>query len=341
MTLAEIKAAFDGLPSGRPVAADDWRALSARWRAELDERIDRETVQVYRSTEILSRQARNAKTKDEKDIKIPDETHTQEGFRPMGELVKEFTQDGKVRTDREAVEYALEHVDQFKPNTIQTVYDRGGFLQLNDKSGKSSPLYADRPYNTFESQLYLFQRFDTVSGRLTFYVDHPLWVELGAAIVTAREPIRPKKYPLALMTPHARWSIHSTYKTSAILQRLQRVIHRILRQNRASPRLVGARPRLVHVGDCRQSHLETLLCLIQLPPNRLFLGLGKGQPVLRSQYCEIGIGGAEQQRVEGRIVVRIGARRVGSGPCKLGVVAVIVDGLIQPQTQVSAVGVRS
>jgi len=140
----------------------------------------------------------------------------------MGELVKEFTQDGKVRTDREAVEYALEHVDQFKPNTIQTVYDRGGFLQLNDKSGKSSPLYADRPYNTFESQLYLFQRFDTVSGRLTFYVDHPLWVELGAAIVTAREPIRPKKYPLALMTPHARWSIHSTYKTSPTLLRLQR-----------------------------------------------------------------------------------------------------------------------
>ena len=37
--LAEIKAALDGLPSGRPVAADDWRALSARWRAELDERI--------------------------------------------------------------------------------------------------------------------------------------------------------------------------------------------------------------------------------------------------------------------------------------------------------------
>jgi anaerobic selenocysteine-containing dehydrogenase len=167
-------------------------------------------------------EARFAKTKDEKVLKIPDPTHTQEGFRPMDQLVKEFTQDGKVRTDRDAVEFALEHVDQFKPNTTQTVYDRGGFLQLNDQAGKSSPLYADRPYNTFESQLYLYQRFDTVTGRLTFYVDHPLWIELGAAIVTAREPIRPKKFPLTLMTPHARWSIHSTYKTSPTLLRLQR-----------------------------------------------------------------------------------------------------------------------
>ena len=165
---------------------------------------------------------RFAKTKDEAVLKIPDPTHTQGGVRPMDELVKEFTQEGRVRSDRDAVDYALEHVDQFKPNNVKSVYERGGFLQLNDKAGKSSPLYADKPYNTFESQLYLFQRFDTVTGRLTFYVDHDLWIELGAAIVTAREPIRPKKYPLALMTPHARWSIHSTYKTSPTLLRLQR-----------------------------------------------------------------------------------------------------------------------
>jgi complex iron-sulfur molybdoenzyme family reductase subunit alpha len=38
------------------------------------------------------------------------------------------------------------------------------------------------------------------------------------------EGIRPetKKYPFTLMTPHARWSIHSNYKASRTLQRLQR-----------------------------------------------------------------------------------------------------------------------
>lgn len=166
--------------------------------------------------------ARHARSKEERFLRIPDPTHTQSGFHEMDRLVEEFTAGGKLRTDRDAVEFALEHVDQFKPNTTRSMYERGGFLQLNEKAGKSSPLYADRPYNSFENNLYLHQRFDTLSGRLTFYVDHDLWVQAGAAVTTAREPIRPRKYPFTLMTPHARWSIHSTYKTSPTLLRLSR-----------------------------------------------------------------------------------------------------------------------
>jgi len=166
--------------------------------------------------------ARYAKSKDERDIAIVDTTHTQTGTRRLDELVKEFTKGGTLRTDKDAVEYALEHVDQFKPNTTKTMYERGGFLQLNEKAGKSSPLYPDKPYNTFENQLYLHHRFDTLTGRLTFYVDHPLWIAANAHVPTAKQPIRPKRHPFVLMTPHARWSIHSTYKTSPVLLRLQR-----------------------------------------------------------------------------------------------------------------------
>lgn len=159
---------------------------------------------------------------DEKQIHIEDKTHTQQGVRRLDELVKEFTKEGVLGSDRQAVEYALEHVDQFKPNTIKSMYEHGGFLQLNEKAGKSSPLYKDRPYNTFENQLYLSQRFETLTGRLTFYVDHPLWIASGAHVPTAKLPIRPARHPFVLMTPHARWSIHSTYKTSPLLLRLQR-----------------------------------------------------------------------------------------------------------------------
>jgi complex iron-sulfur molybdoenzyme family reductase subunit alpha len=165
---------------------------------------------------------RFAKTKDDRFLRVEDKTHTDDGFHRMDELVKEFTKDGVLRSDRDAVEYALEHVDQFKPNDTKSVYERGGFLQLGDSAGKSSPLYADKPYNTFERNLYLKDRFHTLTGRLTFYVDHPLWIELGAHVPTASEPMRPERHPFLLMTPHARWSIHSTYKTSPTLQRLQR-----------------------------------------------------------------------------------------------------------------------
>lgn len=161
-------------------------------------------------------------TGDEKHIHIPDKTHTQAGERRLEELVQDFTAQGTLGTDKQAVEYALSHVEQFKPNTIQSVYERGGFLQLNEKAGKSSPLYPNRPYNTFENQLYLHQRFETLTGRLTFYVDHPLWIAASAHVPTAKRPIRPSRHPLLLLTPHARWSIHSTYKVSPLLLRLQR-----------------------------------------------------------------------------------------------------------------------
>jgi complex iron-sulfur molybdoenzyme family reductase subunit alpha len=166
--------------------------------------------------------ARYAVTKDEQDLRIPDPTHAQSGFHSMDKLVEEFTLGGKLRTDRDAVEFALEHVDQFKPATPRTMVERGGFLVLNEKAGKTSPLYPDRPYSTFENQRFLHQRFETLSGRLTFYVDHPFWIAAGATVPAATEPLHPRRFPLLLMTPHARWSIHSTYKLSPVLLRLQR-----------------------------------------------------------------------------------------------------------------------
>lgn len=165
---------------------------------------------------------RRRATGDEAAVRIPDPTHATEGFRPLDRLVEEFTLGGKLRTDRDAVEFALEHVDQFKPSDARAMVQRGGFLQLNDKAGKTSPLYPDRPYSSFENNLYLSQRFETLSGRLTFYVDHPAWVAARVALPAATAPIHPRRFPLLLMTPHARWSIHSTYKVSPTLLRLQR-----------------------------------------------------------------------------------------------------------------------
>lgn len=92
----------------------------------------------------------------------------------------------------------------------------GGFLVLNEKAAKTSPLYADRPFNSWEDQMFKFERFETMSGRQTFYVDHDMWIKLGAAVNTARENIAPvtKAFPFTMLTPHARWSIHANYKNS-------------------------------------------------------------------------------------------------------------------------------
>ncbi len=165
---------------------------------------------------------KHAETGNPDHLHIPDATHSQTGFRELDQIVELFTDGGHLGTDKQAVEYALANVPQFRGETLESTVARGGFLTVNELGGKSSPLYPDEPYHTFENHLALHEPFETLSGRMTFYVDHPLWIEAGAAICTAQEPLTPKRFPLVLMTPHARWSIHSTYKTSATLLRLQR-----------------------------------------------------------------------------------------------------------------------
>ncbi|MCI4406635.1 MAG: molybdopterin-dependent oxidoreductase, partial [Sulfuricurvum sp.] len=155
------------------------------------------------------------------------------GFHDLTIFHKEFTNtdpesegagENYLGTDKMAVQAALEKCEQYEPWTMEKMYKVGGFLLINEKAAKSSPLYSDRPYSSMEFNLYKFERLETLSGRQTFYVDHDMYIKMGAATNTGMEGIRPqsKDYPYVFMTPHARWSIHSNYKTSRTLLRLQR-----------------------------------------------------------------------------------------------------------------------
>ncbi|MEA3372519.1 MAG: molybdopterin-dependent oxidoreductase [Campylobacterota bacterium] len=167
-----------------------------------------------------------AKVKDDKRYARP-------GFHDLSIFHKEYTNtdeesegEGEVYlgTDKMAVEAALEKCKQYEPWTIEKMYKVGGFLLINEKAAQTSPLYSDKPYNSNENHLYKMEPMHTVSGRQTFYVDHDMYIKMGAATNTGMEGIRPQRqeYPYVLMTPHARWSIHSNYKTSRTLLRLQR-----------------------------------------------------------------------------------------------------------------------
>ncbi len=166
--------------------------------------------------------------------KVPDDkAYARDGFHDLANFYKEYTntdEDSEAEmepylgTDKQAVVAALENVEQYEPWTLEKMYKSGGFLQLNEKAAKTSPLYADRPFNSNEDHMYKFMPFETMSGRQTFYVDHELYIKMGAMTNTGMQGIRPDtaSHPFVMMTPHARWSIHSNYKASRTLQRLQR-----------------------------------------------------------------------------------------------------------------------
>jgi nitrate reductase / nitrite oxidoreductase, alpha subunit len=166
--------------------------------------------------------------------KVPDHPKfAKPGFHDLTIFHKEFTNTDEesegagevyLGTDKMAVQAALEKCEQYEPWTMEKMYKVGGFLLINEKAANSSPLYSDRPFNSNEHHLYKMERLHTISGRQTFYVDHEMYIKMGAATNTGMEGIRPqtKDYPYVFMTPHARWSIHSNYKTSRTLLRLQR-----------------------------------------------------------------------------------------------------------------------
>lgn len=156
----------------------------------------------------------------------PDFTVTKEGksepvTRDLDTLRDDFTMGGKLQTDKDVVKWLLENVPAFKPWKFEDAVERG-FIVLNREAGLTSPLYANRPYHSWEEQVYLKRPYPTLSGRQTFYVDHELFLRLGCPVPTARESLHPSKFPLRFYSPHTRWGIHSTWRSNKYMLRLQR-----------------------------------------------------------------------------------------------------------------------
>ncbi len=128
-----------------------------------------------------------------------------------------------------------------------------GFIVPNDQAGQTSPLYPDKPFYPLEPQFYTKIPYPTLSGRQQFYVDHDLYLRLGCATPTARESVRPGKYPLAYYNPHTRYGIHTNWRTAKDHLRLQRgVPHVCINPKTASARRIkdGDRVRVFNdVGE--------------------------------------------------------------------------------------------
>ena len=66
-------------------------------------------------------------------------------------------------------------------------------------------------------------RWPTLTGRQQFYLDHPWFLEAGESLPTHKEsPKAGGDYPFQLISCHSRWSIHSTWRDTPLLLRLQR-----------------------------------------------------------------------------------------------------------------------
>jgi len=65
--------------------------------------------------------------------------------------------------------------------------------------------------------------YPTLTRRIQFYLDHPLYLELGEELPIYKEPPRVGgDYPLVVTGGHTRWSIHAAWRDDKYMLRLQR-----------------------------------------------------------------------------------------------------------------------
>jgi len=143
--------------------------------------------------------------------------------RDLHTIHDDFTRNGALNTDYDVLKHIIEDSPEFGGVTIEEAAEKG-FIVMNEHAGLNQPLKPDEGYNPFTAQTDGKEPYDTLTGRITFYCDHPWFEKLKSTVPTARLHAGPKasNYPLKFYSPHARWGIHSNWRSNKYLLRLQR-----------------------------------------------------------------------------------------------------------------------
>lgn len=143
--------------------------------------------------------------------------------RDLHTIHDDFTRNGELATEMDVARYIVENSPEFGGVSLEDAGERG-FIVMNEHAGGNQPLLKDEPYNPFVAQTADKKPYDTLTGRVTFYVDHPRFMKLKSTVPTARLYGGPEasKYPLHFYSPHTRWGIHSNWRSNKYMLRLQR-----------------------------------------------------------------------------------------------------------------------
>ncbi len=143
--------------------------------------------------------------------------------RDLNTIYDDFTMKGKLKTDYDATKWLVDNSPEMGGISIEKAAEQG-FIVMNAEGGNNQPIPANEPYNPFVAQTENKKPYDTLTGRITFYCDHPNFIKMGAVVPTARHHAgrEASNYPLSFYSPHTRWGIHSNWRSNKFMMRLQR-----------------------------------------------------------------------------------------------------------------------
>ncbi len=98
-----------------------------------------------------------------------------------------------------------------------------GVSQLGRMWCGTSDYRIDEPLVPYQDYVANKKPWPTLTGRQQFYIDHPLFIEVGEEMPVHKDPpMAGGKYPLVMTGGHTRWSIHTMWRDLDMLLQLQR-----------------------------------------------------------------------------------------------------------------------
>ncbi|MFB6152662.1 MAG: molybdopterin-dependent oxidoreductase [Halodesulfurarchaeum sp.] len=147
------------------------------------------------------------------------------------DYVRDWIEDepGALADDRAASEFILEHSAETNPEGEERI----SFDEIVEQPRRfkkngghwTSPIEEDTAYAPWKNFVQEKNPWPTLTGRQQYYIDHDWFLEMNEELPTFKEPIledQADEYPLRYLTPHGRWSIHSTWRDDTYMLRLNR-----------------------------------------------------------------------------------------------------------------------
>lgn len=139
--------------------------------------------------------------------------------RDLSTLYAQQTDNGKLESDAAAADHILASAPQTKDMSLALLREKG---PQRFKANWTSPMKEGVPYTPFQFFAVDKKPWPTLTGRQQFYIDHDTFFDLGLELPAYKPPIDADAYPLRFNTPHSRHAIHSTWKDSVLMLRMQR-----------------------------------------------------------------------------------------------------------------------
>jgi anaerobic selenocysteine-containing dehydrogenase len=145
-------------------------------------------------------------------------------------LYAQFTSDGRFGpTDDDAVARALiENASNLEGVEWEDLKKRGWarFTSVGKSIasiGTATRIAPDDTITPFTDHVFDKKPYPTLSRRIQFYLDQELYLEMGEALPTHKDPpMAGGHYPLQLTGGHTRWSIHSAWRDDKLMLQQQR-----------------------------------------------------------------------------------------------------------------------